>query len=364
MQYRLPRYSLKNIYKLIGGLFALLLFPLILNANGINFVYIYPQDLIINIHPDSPLGKAYIFWEPPTSGKYTLNYNYKVEKTALKNISCNQNEEIKFYISSNSVTTATGEKAVLDLPDGTYTFDLKVTSSTGNETYSRKFTITVDGTPPHTPTGLKAIPGNKGVELKWNSPVDTDIEAYFAYFSSYPNVLEQIKQKSKNVITTRIPGNVNNYYIDGLKNNVEYHFILRAMDHAENYSDYSKEVTATPRETYSLADLSGEEGGCFIATATYGNINNPIVIIFRMFRDNILAHFKIGRKLINKYYQLSPHYVPYLYHYPLLRVLSLLLLAILSLIILIPVLISLNPFIALPSFLVLLVVLFSGGAKN
>ena len=363
MQYKLLKFSLKNIYK-VGGLFALLFYYSLLYGNSINFTYVYPPDLIINLNPDHPAGKAYIYWEAPADGKYTLTYNYQEEKTALKEISCSQGEEVKFFITSNSITTAAGQRAILDLPDGTYTFNLQVTSTSNGKTYSAGFTITVDGTPPHTPSGVKAIPGDGGVKLKWNPPIDKDIEAYFIYYSTYPDVVEQLQQNSPSVVTTKAAGNVNEYYLDNLKNETEYHFVIRAKDYAENYSDYSEEVTATPRETYSLADLTGEEGGCFIATATYGNINNPVVITYRLFRDNFLTRFKTGRKFIRLYYKLSPEYVPYLHNYPLLKVVSFILLTILALIIAIPVLIALNPAITLPSFLILFSLLTGGGKKN
>ncbi len=353
MQYKSQSCLLKNIYRILGGGFFLLLLINNLYGNSITFDYVYPSDLIINLNPNIDAGKAYIFWTSPIDGTYTLKYDDGEEKTALKDVSCTSGEEVRFYITSNSVTTATGQRYILDLQDGSYLFSLEVSSSSTTDYYSASFTITVDGTPPHPPTGLKAEPGDQGVKLEWTPPVDTDIESYFVYYSTYPNILEEIEQNSDKVVTTRIAGNLTSYYLSGLENDTLYYFVMRAVDYADNYSDFSSEVTATPRETYTLADLTGEEGGCFIATATYGSLNNPVVIIYRMFRDNFLSHFPAGRKFIKLYYRLSPHYVPFLYQHPLLRLMSFILLTIFSILLLIPVIISINPPVSLISLMIL-----------
>jgi len=50
----------------------------------------------------------------------------------------------------------------------------------------------------------------------------------------------------------------------------------------------------------------GEPSGCFIATATMGDYNNPTVIQLRYFRDNYLAKKNWGRSFIKTYYKYSP----------------------------------------------------------
>lgn len=55
-------------------------------------------------------------------------------------------------------------------------------------------------------------------------------------------------------------------------------------------------------------------GGCFIATAVYGNYEAPEVQIFRQLRDNILSTNKFGRSMIWIYYQVSPIWVRLFYH--------------------------------------------------
>ena len=52
--------------------------------------------------------------------------------------------------------------------------------------------------------------------------------------------------------------------------------------------------------------LGVKSGGCFIATATMGSYNHPLVLDLREFRDTRLNKFKFGRYFIKIYYKLSP----------------------------------------------------------
>jgi hypothetical protein len=56
-----------------------------------------------------------------------------------------------------------------------------------------------------------------------------------------------------------------------------------------------------------IKEVSGG-GGCFIATACFGNYNHPFVRILREFRDKILLKNSIGRNFVNWYYAHSPKY--------------------------------------------------------
>lgn len=49
-----------------------------------------------------------------------------------------------------------------------------------------------------------------------------------------------------------------------------------------------------------------DKGGCFIATACYGDYNHPNVLVLRQFRDNVLTKSSIGRAFISLYYKHSP----------------------------------------------------------
>ena len=45
---------------------------------------------------------------------------------------------------------------------------------------------------------------------------------------------------------------------------------------------------------------------CFIVTTTMGDINHPVVIDFRRYRDEVLLNFYFGRVFIKIYYRIGP----------------------------------------------------------
>ncbi|MCM8810012.1 MAG: transporter, partial [Candidatus Omnitrophica bacterium] len=60
-------------------------------------------------------------------------------------------------------------------------------------------------------------------------------------------------------------------------------------------------------------------GGCFIATACFGDYNHPIVKILREFRDKFLLRNKIGRIFVRWYYTHSPKYAEIISKSPILK---------------------------------------------
>ena len=49
-----------------------------------------------------------------------------------------------------------------------------------------------------------------------------------------------------------------------------------------------------------------ENSNCFIVTTTMGDINHPIVIDFRRYRDEVLLNTYFGSVFINLYYKVGP----------------------------------------------------------
>lgn len=71
---------------------------------------------------------------------------------------------------------------------------------------------------------------------------------------------------------------------------------------AEHRSEHgSVHVTVKKR-----ASLSERVGGCFVATACFGDFDHPTVIILRDFRDGVLVESAFGRRFVVWYYKNGP----------------------------------------------------------
>ena len=59
-----------------------------------------------------------------------------------------------------------------------------------------------------------------------------------------------------------------------------------------------------------MEQLTGEsasgKGGCFVATACYGDYNAPEVLVLRTYRDQQLLTHPMGKIFVQLYYMMSP----------------------------------------------------------
>lgn len=93
------------------------------------------------------------------------------------------------------------------------------------------------------------------------------------------------------------------------------------LSHSSEYDNYLNDEEET--KTYItklnsiLSQKANESGvvidklppkssGCFIATAATGSYEHPKVIILRIFRDDVLKSYSLGRIFIKAYYKCSP----------------------------------------------------------
>lgn len=53
-------------------------------------------------------------------------------------------------------------------------------------------------------------------------------------------------------------------------------------------------------------EVATASGGCFIATAVYGDYAHPNVLLFRSFRDEVLLQSPLGTAFVSAYYKCGP----------------------------------------------------------
>ena len=81
---------------------------------------------------------------------------------------------------------------------------------------------------------------------------------------------------------------------------------LNKTENLNNNSNLDPELLELLEMESSEKNGQAKTGGCFIATACYGDYESPEVKEFRRFRDNVLVKYYFGRLFISSYYFISP----------------------------------------------------------
>jgi len=111
--------------------------------------------------------------------------------------------------------------------------------------------------------------------------------------------------KSMNVIFSHTKDNWN--YFGVLNDGTEHNIRISKIWINSTKKIHEFDPTATTAES-----VSKPSSGCFIATATTGDYNHPTVMQLRIFRDNTLENYNLGRKFIQFYYKNSPPIANYI----------------------------------------------------
>ena len=69
----------------------------------------------------------------------------------------------------------------------------------------------------------------------------------------------------------------------------------------------------------SPANPSSKSGPCFVATAVYGDFNDPQVCKLRRYRDETLAASWLGLRFIELYYRFGPYLAKFVERVPVLK---------------------------------------------
>lgn len=89
--------------------------------------------------------------------------------------------------------------------------------------------------------------------------------------------------------------------------NVDMHIqAVHEMNRTRN-SKGSDKVTSDIKTTTGNMHIESKSGYCYVATATYDNINHPNVILLRDFRDRYLCKMWFGRIFIQVYYTIGKY---------------------------------------------------------
>jgi len=117
------------------------------------------------------------------------------------------------------------------------------------------------------------------VTLEWDANTQPDLDHYVLFWgTSSGNYGDDSGNIDKSQTT---------YTVAGLSEGTAYYFAVKAYDDQGRESEYSNEVETSGTEIIlDGGSIAGDDGGCFIATASFGSNMDRHVEILCAFRDN------------------------------------------------------------------------------
>lgn len=202
--------------------------------------------------------------------------------------------------------------------------DAEATGGFAAATTQNTFVLFVDNQVPNAPGDFSADGADETVIVKWDAPTKTAaIEVIDGFIVTYSTTdFSTMTTEQAAALPSKRATTVGDkeLIIDGLENGKTYYVSVRSVDWVDNVSDFPRAATgsgikvvqAVPVRTVTLAELAGEEGGCFIATAAFGSYQEPHVMLLRQFRDEILLQSAAGSRFVEWYYAVSPKYAAWI----------------------------------------------------
>ena len=158
----------------------------------------------------------------------------------------------------------------------------------------------IEGKAPNPPSNLKTnLKDTYTIELTWDDNSDDEL-GFEIFRKRYIN-------GTYSLLAT-LDENTTSYTDEDLEASSNYYYLVAAYNHM-GYSEYTEEeYTAT-----------GDDSGCFIATAAYGSQMEPHVKTLREFRDRFMNSNSLGRSFLRLYYRYSPAVAHYIEDHDFLR---------------------------------------------
>jgi hypothetical protein len=144
------------------------------------------------------------------------------------------------------------------------------------------------------------------ITLEWDPVTHPDLAGYMVYYGTYGGDYDE----SVDV------GNWTSVTIEGLEEDVTYHFAVTAYSVYGEESEYSNEVCLN----CATGDTTDGSGGCFIDTAADGFRMTEAAKILGNFREKPLLTNPLGRAFVRFYYKVSPPLADFLSGHETLRV--------------------------------------------
>lgn len=264
---------------------------------------------IIGTQPaDASIGEgdtATVFWriESDSSGDYVVEIGGDGTDGSGTQVAASNGEGSFTGTLSGSTTIS----ATADFEDGDGEYVIYVIAAAGEETAYASTAITLD-TPPDQVIGLSVGRGDGKLFVSWEPVEAEDLDYYLVYYGtrSGVDVLDYDGVDSSQGPSPVDAGNLTELQLSGLQNEVPYFVRVSAVDETGTEGTLSEELSATPTDTVGFAEMQNDNGGCFIATAAWGDYDHPMVVELRAFRDRVLENSAPGRALVQLYYATSP----------------------------------------------------------